>query len=160
MNPAHVHLILNHLPLWGTIFGIFLLALAHARGSMEVARAGLAILIVTGLATILVFFSGHGAEEIVEKLPGTDEPTLEAHEEAGVFSLVGTSLVMLASIAALVVFRGRALARWALGSIVGLALVSVVTTAWVSNLGGKIRHPEITGAAPSPAGGEAEHDAH
>ncbi len=55
MNWAHVHLIINHIPVIGILFDFFLLAWAMIRRSEDVKRASLGILVVLALFTPLVF---------------------------------------------------------------------------------------------------------
>jgi len=46
MNWAHVHLLLNHLPVVGTFFGVLLLLLALLRKSEELKRVSLGVFVL------------------------------------------------------------------------------------------------------------------
>ena len=50
MSAAHWHLVLNHLPLLGILFGALLLAYGLWRDQTEVQQASLGLLAVAGLA--------------------------------------------------------------------------------------------------------------
>ncbi|MFC7671286.1 hypothetical protein ACFQT0_30695 [Hymenobacter humi] len=83
MNQAHWHLLLNHAPILGSLFGLVLLLLAVAlRLQPVLLRTGLVTLIVAALLTIPTQLTGDGAEEVVEDQPGVSEPLIHEHEEA------------------------------------------------------------------------------
>ena len=153
MNAAHIHLVLNHLPILGFAFGFLLLGWARWRGSDETARAALALFAVVGLTSIAVFFSGEQAEDVVEGLAGVSHDAIEAHEEFAEVAMFVAVAVGLASAAALVAFWKRAVPGWV--SNVGLAagLVAFSMLAYAGYQGGQIHHQELRpGGAP---GGEA-----
>jgi hypothetical protein len=87
MNWAHVHLMLSHLPVVGTIFGLLLLLLAQLRKSEELKRVSLGIFVLTALLALPVYFTGEPAEKVVEHLPGVTEPLIEEHENAALFGV-------------------------------------------------------------------------
>jgi uncharacterized membrane protein len=67
MNEAHLHLLFNHLPIIIPIVGLLVLFVNMIIRSEIVQRVGYLILILGAIATIPAFFTGEGAEEIVEK---------------------------------------------------------------------------------------------
>lgn len=155
MNWAHVHLMLNHLPVLGTIFGLLLLGWAALRRSEMLQRAALATFVLTGLAAIPVFLTGEPAEKVVEHLAGTAEQAIEAHEEAALVALIAVEALGALALTTLVLFRKRGVPR----PLVGAALVCALATAgWMAqtaNLGGRIRHAELRSTATPPQG---DHD--
>ena len=82
MNATHFHLILNHIPVLGTAFGLGLLIFGLLRTSDEIKKAALGIFVIVAIATIPVYFTGEPAEEGVESLPGVSKAFMERHEEA------------------------------------------------------------------------------
>ena len=58
MNPAHVHLALNHVPVVAAAVGVLLLGIGMARRSAALARAGLVTFVVAAALTGPVFLSG------------------------------------------------------------------------------------------------------
>lgn len=152
MNAVHWHLILNHIPIMATLFGLLTLVYGWWRKDTEVNRVALALLIVGGLSVIPVYSTGHSAEKIAKDLSGVSEQSIEHHEE-----LANTSyyLLLLLGIVSLGGFfrtfqveRLSGVLMVTIGIIGLIALVSVVRTA---TAGGKIRHPEI--AVQTPSGG-------
>ncbi|HXE73616.1 MAG TPA: hypothetical protein VNO81_13225 [Candidatus Nitrosotenuis sp.] len=153
MNPTHLHLLLNHVPLLGLVFGILLLAGGALRRSEELKKAGLVFLCLAALVAVPVNFSGEAAEEGVERLPGVEESYIERHEEAAKGALAAVVVVGVAAAVALVFFRGgRPVPGWLVGALLLLALAAGGLMARAANLGGQIRHTEIRQpGGPAPA---------
>ena len=155
MSLTHLHLLLNHFPVIGTIIGIALLGIAVARKSTELMKTTLGLFAVLGVITLIVYFTGEPAEEAVENLPGFSEAITERHEE---FALVAT--IVLASFAALALgalafFRGKALPRWVSLFTLVFALASGAVMGYTAMLGGQVRHTEIrSGNGQAPAAQE------
>ena len=146
MNAAQVHLMLNHIPILGILFGTVLLAFSRWGKKPEYVRLCLVVFVLTGLVAIAVYLSGEGAEEIVEHVPGVSEHFLEEHEDTAFYAYLSALALGLVSLAALVVSKWR-------DRLVSVALVlSVVASGlmvWAGSLGGKINHPEIRSEAAS-----------
>jgi len=150
MSAAHWHLMLNHIPLLGLFFGTVLLAYGVGRGSEDVQKASLGLLAVAGLSALAVYLTGEPAEEVVEGLAGVSHDAIEAHEEFGLYALVGGLVTALTALGTLgyALFRRR-LVRWTVALTLVLAVVSTGLLGYTANLGGKISHPELRGAASS-----------
>jgi hypothetical protein len=155
MNWAHVHLALNHLPVFGTMFGLLLLAFAFLRRSDELKRFSLGVFVIVALLTIPVYLTGEPAEELIETSAGVSEALIEQHENAAQLSLV--FMEMTGAVALLGLFLALRSLKWARQSITATLLLAAVTVglmARTANLGGEIRHPEIratTLATPAQA---------
>ena len=159
MNWAHVHLMLNHLPVLGTIFGLLLLAWAVVRRDERLQRAGLATFVLTALAAIPVFLTGEPSEKIVEDLAGTAEAAIEAHEEAAVIALIAIEALGAMALAALFLFRKRGVPRPLAGAALVFALATAGWMAQTANLGGRIRHAEL-GATATQGQNQNDDDDH
>jgi len=151
MNLAHVHLLLNHLPPLGVLFGFLLLAAAVARKSGDLVRASLVTFVLVALLAIPTYFTGEPAEKIVEGMPGVSMMDIEAHEESAEASLIAALLLGVLSAVKLFLYRRREIPRGITFATLALALVVTGMMAWTAHLGGLIRHTEIrAGAAASP----------
>ena len=146
MNWAHGHLVLNHIPIFGTLFGFLLLLVAVSRRSEELKKVSLAIFVLVGLLTVATYLTGEPAEEVVEHLPGVSEAFIEEHEESALVSLILLEAVALLSVAALFSSRKSNCVsqRWALICLLS-SLFSLLAIGWTSHLGGQIRHTETRG---------------
>ena len=160
MNPAHLHLLLNHLPLIGVLGGGLLLAWGLFRDEDAVVQAALGALVLSGIAAVGVYFTGEPAEELVESLAGVSEAALEAHEEAALWAAVGGGVLAVLSVLSLAVGGLRRTSRGLTLTTLAAAAVVLGVMGWTANLGGQIRHSEIRSgtAATAPGGGHEEAD--
>lgn len=149
MNLAHVHLLLNHMPVVGSIIGLLLLLWAFLRGSDELKRASLALFVAAAVVSVPVFLTGEPAEELTENLPGVSEAVIERHEDSAVLSLIAAEVLGAISLFGLILaWRSREkAARWTMALSLAASLVTVGLMAWTANLGGQIRHTEIRASA-------------
>src|SRR5260221_8072838 len=69
-NAMHLHLMLNHAPLFGELFASALFLTAAAARSRTLLRTALGVVLITALASIPVFFSGHAAADAIGKVEG------------------------------------------------------------------------------------------
>ncbi len=160
MNLAHVHLLLNHIPVMGITFGVLLLLLAFARRSEELKKVGLGVFVVTGALAVPTYFTGEPAEKVVERLPGVSSQIIERHEGAALIALIAASVVGALALAALLYFRApKTLPAWAALSALVLSLVVGGLMARAANFGGMIRHSEIrSGSVPGPSPNDVTSD--
>ena len=70
MNDTHYHLIVNHLPIVGLLIGILVLIAGLVFNKTEVKLTALGILIFSAITSIAAFYTGEGAEDILENLEG------------------------------------------------------------------------------------------
>ena len=144
MNPTHIHLLLNHFPIIGTLIGGMIFIVGWLKKSQHLTRAGAVVLVIMALVAIPVYLTGEPAEESVEKLAGVSEQLIEAHEDAAGIAL---SIMMVTAIASLLYLIGSWMNRnWAgkLSWLVSImALISFASMARTGYLGGQIRHTEI-----------------
>lgn len=156
MTAAHWHLVLNHIPFLGLLFGTGLLLYGLWGPYEEVQKASLALLTVAGLSTLAVYLTGEPAEEVVEGLAGVSHDAIETHEEVGLITLAGGLLTGVSALGALLYgWVRQSLARWTTIITLAVAVVSIGLLAYTSNLGGKISHPELREGAAQTAVEEA-----
>jgi hypothetical protein len=159
MNWAHVHLLLNHLPVIGTFIALALLVLGIVARNQSVARTSLGISLCMGLAAIAVYFTGEPAEEAVEHLSTISKSAIETHEAAALAAtLTLVAMGLLAGHALLRSRRGQVLARPYLFALLIANAVPAGLSAWTANLGGKIHHEEIRNGALVEANTEHDED--
>lgn len=153
MTWAHLHLVLNHVPVVGLPIALLLLAVALLRRSTELAKTSLALLALVAAVTIVVQLTGESAEELVEHLPGVSESLVEHHEEAALMATIGMSVLGLVALVVLVRFRAAAtIPSWIGGGILLLGILVGGFMGWTANLGGQIRHTEIRPAGVATKG--------
>lgn len=154
MNGAHFHLIVNHVPIIGSVIGMLILLTGVFLKDKKVMMTGLGTLVFTSLSISIVLFTGDPAGDAVKGLPGVTESMIEHHEDIAYSSL--WAVVPMGLFAALALYSlwkdersGKALA---LTTLV-LALIAIGMMTWVGLTGGEIRHTEIRSgnAAVQPA---------
>jgi uncharacterized membrane protein len=147
MNLPHVHLLLNHFPIIGTIIALGLFLFALIGKSDDLKKASLVIFAGIALLTIPTYMSGNGAEEVLSKLPGVSKNAIMAHNNAALVSIVFVELTGLFAWLGLWQFRRFLHARtWTLTTVVVLSAITVYFMAVTGTTGGQIRHSEILSA--------------
>ncbi len=154
MNSIQIHLLLNHLPVIGTLSALLILFFALIRRQEAVRKTGLVVLIVSALFAIPASKSGEEAEELLEEWPGISHDLLHEHEEA---AELATPVLLVSGALGLVAlfWTQRAVLFSGLALVIGL--LGFGAAARAAHLGGLIRHPELIQGAPlSPQGAEQE----
>jgi len=146
MNFAHLHLLLNHFPIIGTIVGLGLFLISLIGENEDLRRAGLIIFSAMALLAIPTFFSGTGAQGAIKKLPGVSEALIERHQGAAMLALLFMEITGALSMAALWHSHGvtrPARWNWNMSAVLLFSIVTAGLMARVGTTGGDIRHPEI-----------------
>lgn len=76
MSWGHLHLLLNHVPVIGTLLGLLLLLVAFGRKSEELKKVTLGLFVLIALVTVPVYLTGEPAEEMIENIPGISKAIL------------------------------------------------------------------------------------
>jgi formate hydrogenlyase subunit 3/multisubunit Na+/H+ antiporter MnhD subunit len=145
MSAAHVHLLLNHIPILGSIFGLLVLCYGMLRKSNEIKKTSLGVLVITALLTIPVYLTGDGAAEIVGNLPGVSAAIIQQHDKAATITIVAIEILGAVSLLSLGLswHSRRELKSWMTLGVFVLALISSGLGAWTGSIGGQIRHTEV-----------------
>ncbi len=144
MNSVQVHLALTHVPVVLSLVGLVMLVVALIIKNTTLTKTSYIMIFIAGIAAIPVYFTGEGAEEAIEKLPGISESVIESHEDAGKMAMIAISAAGLAALAALLSIKRQAASRIGKILVLLLTITSGVLMVQTAHLGGQIRHPEIT----------------
>jgi uncharacterized membrane protein len=144
MNGAHIHLLLNHFPILGSLFALCLIFYGAVAKNNSIIKTALVTMVFSSLIGIPAFLSGEDAEHIVEPIMGVNKQAMEAHEDASEFAYY--AMLMSGAIALGTLFASRtqkkipALLVW-----INIVMISLVFSlmARTGLLGGEIRHSEI-----------------
>jgi uncharacterized membrane protein len=152
MNEAHLHLLFNHFPITGLIIGVLCLLAAIVFKWEQVERVSLWVIVLCCMLSFPAYFSGEGAEEMIEDLPGISHDVIHEHEEKAEKFIWLTSALGLLSLFSYLGFLRRLSFRKMLSlSTALLGLITVFMSFQVGNSGGLIRHPEIQEGAKQSA---------
>ena len=155
MNQAHLHLLFNHLPILGTLFGILILAGGFLLKNNTVKRTALGIFVLSALCAIPAYLTGEGAEEIVEGLPGVSESLMEAYEDlANIFLWMVGALGLFSLATFYADFKSKKIAATLYALTLVAAIGTMVFAQRVGSSGGEIRHTEIRSGATATVGNE------
>lgn len=144
MNQAHLHLIVNHLPIVGSLFAAGLLAAGVFQQNPTLTKAGLLAVLAAGLLCLPAQLTGEGAAAIAQNLPRTSRALVHNHEEAaelGFWALEGAAALALFGL--LLLRNGASKARLLAALALAATLLSFGLLARAGSLGGQIGHPEI-----------------
>jgi hypothetical protein len=147
IDAAHVHLMLNHLPVIGAPLLLLLLTIGLLRGSRELVTVSLVLVVGLGVATGLVYLTGEPAEELVERASWFRDALAESHEEQATVSLVAVLVTGALAGAALAFRRRPGAGVWLPRAVWGALALSTILLGWTAWSGGQIRHEEVRASA-------------
>ena len=140
---VHLHLLVNHAPLFGALFALALLAASFLWAPEVLRRTALVVLVFTAFAGAAADLTGEPAEDAIRGFPGVKRDVIHEHEEMAEKSYIAAIVVGVLALGALVRWRHAPIPRGgALGSLVGAAVVSGMM-AYTALLGGRVRHTEV-----------------
>lgn len=154
MNDAHLHMVVNHFPIIGTIFGFGILIAGLVLKNKTLINTSYVLFIIAAIFGAISMGTGEGAEELVEDMPNVGKQIIHEHEELaeklavllyvlGTFSLAGLYLN----------FKNHAKAKLLSFLILGISVIGLVLVQKVGTSGGEIRHTEIRPNANSEVNG-------
>lgn len=146
MNLAHLHLLLNHFPIIGTLVALGLFISSFVGKNDDLKRSSLIIFAAIALITLPTFFSGIGAQRAIRKDPGVSTALIDRHEGAAMLAVF--FMLITGTLALVELWRRRRIATekpWS-GTLLAILIFSLLTAGLmvrVGTTGGDIRHPEI-----------------
>jgi len=175
MNEAHSHLLINHFPIIGLLFGILVLLIGIIAKSSVTRRVGLLLFLIAGITSFPSFKTGEGAEHHVEEYSEevnekeyklSMEIQMEKHEElehyiheheekAEAFMPFMWGIIGLSFIGLYLEWKKKSMALLASIVVLIVGCLSAYFAREVGNTGGLISHPEIRTEKAS-----AGHDSH
>ena len=143
MNFAHLHLMINHIPMFTIPMVLIFLVYALKKNNDSLKKFSLMILIATSATVLPVYLTGEPAEEIVEHLPGISKNLIEAHEESAEIAMILTLVAGALAIATLITSKHKTFQSMGPKFVILVCLAALLALGYAANLGGKIRHPEV-----------------
>lgn len=144
MDFEHLHLLLNHFPIIGTMAGVGLFLISFFVNTADVRRSSLMLFVVAALLTIPAFITGFGAQ--VRMLDAAEAPNALIQRHLGSAELAIWFMVITGGLAAVALWRHgqhRQPARWNTAAVLVFSLLTMVLMARTGNTGGEIRHAEV-----------------
>ena len=144
MNDAHLHMVVNHFPIIGIIFGFGILIVGLLLKNKTLINTSYLLFIVATIFGAISTSSGEGAEELVEDMPNIGKQIIHEHEELAeklallLYVLGGLSLAGL-----YLNFKNHSKSKLLSFLMLGIAVVGLFLVQKVGTSGGEIRHTEI-----------------
>ena len=144
MNAAHLHLLINHFPVVGSVFGAAFFLIALLKRNELLIKSSLWIFLAVAATAALAYFTGDPAHEFIEKLPGLRHDIIEAHSELADKAFIAAMVMGALALGGLFAYqKGKKLWGWYLPVLAAVSIIVVILMAVTANEGGQIRHPEI-----------------
>ena len=143
-NPAHWHLIFNHLPIVGGMFASLILAYAIIRKNKSIIQLSYMLIVLCAITSIIASYTGEEAEHYIEGVMKVDKVILEEHVQAA--DIANYSMIAVGIISLLALFIAK-IKDYKYTATIILILLLIVTAQMINvgNLGGDIMHTEIRG---------------
>ena len=144
MDFPHLHLLLNHFPIIGTMVGAGLFLISFLVRAKDVRRSSLIVFVAMALLAIPAFITGVGAQEKLVTDPSISNTIIQRHEGAAELAIWFMEVTgALAAAALWQSIRKTSPAYWSNAAILVFSLVTVGLMARTGNTGGEIRHLEV-----------------
>ena len=144
MNDAHLHLLVNHFPIIGTIFGLGILISGMLFKNNSIKNTAYVLFIVAAIFSAFSMGTGEGAEELVEDLPNIGKQIIHEHEEiAEKFAIIMYATGLFGLLSLYTSIKNHKLAKTISYVTLALAIFAAVFAKSVGTTGGEIRHTEI-----------------
>jgi len=144
MNDAHLHLVVNHFPIIGTILALGILVVGLFLKNNSIKNTAYALFIIAAIFALISMQTGEGAEEMVEDFPTIGKAIIHEHEELA--EKLAIVLYLLGGISVLGIIlnvKNHAKAKFISIVAVIIAIPAVYLSTLVGTSGGEIRHTEI-----------------
>ena len=163
MNDAHLHLVVNHFPILGTLFGLGILIAGLVLKNKTIANVAYILFIISAVFGFASMYTGEGAEEMVEDLPSVGDKIIHEHEEMAEKLAVVLYFLGGISIAGLILnIKNHSKAILVGYLTLAVAIIGAFLGKETATTGGEVRHTEIRtdrAKVNATAIGEAKNDA-
>jgi uncharacterized membrane protein len=144
MNPAHLHLLITHLPIYGAFLGAVVLCFGILTRSSTTCNAAYVVLLIAAIGGVVAYFTGEPAEETIENISVISKDLIEEHEESAVATIILAGIMGVSSIAGLYIASKSLKFIKSLPILVLIASIACfIAAARTGYLGGRIRHSEV-----------------
>jgi len=152
MNQTHIHLLITHLPIFGSMLGGIVLAFGLWKKSDDTKIAAYLIFIISAIGAGTAYLTGEAAEHTVRDIQGVLKETIETHEESAMYALISLIVLGLASIiGSFLTIKKSPMTRTIAFTILIVAIISFGLVVRTGYLGGQIRHTELSNNIIDPS---------
>jgi hypothetical protein len=153
-TPPHLHLLVNHFPVEGSIIVLVLLIYSMIRRSAELKRIALVGFVLLGIAAYVSDLTGGKASREMRNVTGIDKQLIHEHAQAADWAKdISYVFAVVALVGLILAWRNptdKTPNKWIVILCLIGGLFEVSTFAKTAYQGGLIRHPEIQSSFPVP----------
>jgi len=142
-NWPHIHLMLNHGPVFGTVFGLLLLGGGYAFRSNDIKKAALVTFAAVGILSVISYLTGEEAEDALEGAPFVSVHFIEHHHLVATFAMGTSVLLGLFTVYVLFISAGSDMPKGLGMAVLAGGLIVCALMAWTADYGGLIHHQEL-----------------
>lgn len=144
MNDAHLHMVVNHFPIIGTILGLGILIAGIFLKNKTIKNTAYCLFILGSIFAFASMATGEGAEEMVEDMPSIGHKIIHEHEEmAEKLAIVLYLLGLVAIVGFYFNIKNHAKACLVSYITATVAIIGVLLAVQTGTTGGEVRHTEI-----------------
>jgi len=160
-KPEYIHVVLNHLPIFGTIFGVFALATSLILRSRTAQITALILTLIAGASAYPVFVTGQRSYKTIRGVSDDagadwlDEHMDRAEKTIGAFYFLAA--LAIAGLLVPIKWPKSAVPLAALTLVVAILCSGIAV--YIAQPGGRVRHPEFRpGENPTPTSETDHHE--
>jgi hypothetical protein len=160
-KPEYIHVVLNHLPIFGTIFGAFALATSLILRSRTAQITALILTLIAGASAYPVFVTGQRSYKTIRGVSDDagadwlDEHMDRAEKTIGAFYFLAA--LAIAGLLGPIKWPKSAVPLAALTLVVAILCSGIAV--YIAQPGGRVRHPEFRpGENPTPTSETDHHE--
>ena len=153
-KPEYIHVVLNHLPIYGTILGALALAVSLALRSRAAQITALVITLIAGASAYPVLLTGQRAYKTIRAVSDdTSAEWLDEHMDRAEKTIGAFYFLALVAIAGLLVPIKWPKTSFPLAAVtLSVALICSGLAVYIAQAGGRVRHAEFRPSeSPTPS---------
>lgn len=151
MNDAHLHMVVNHFPIIGSILGLGILITGMILKNNTIKNTAYVLFVVGAIFAFFSMATGDGAEKLVEDMPTVGRKIIHDHEEIAEKLAIVLYLLGIVSLTGLYFnYKNNPNAKLISYLAMVVAFVGVFLATETGTSGGEIRHTEIRKTSNEP----------
>ena len=148
MNANDTHAFITHLPVMGSLLGLFVLVYGLIAKSYHTQMVAYLIFILAAAGAVLAYFSGNDLGYTIDIFKGVSQYAITKHADFAVYSLIVLFILGTLSLLALWLnLKESPTIKMVVPLVLLTALISFVFVARTGYLGSQIRHFESNNSA-------------
>lgn len=144
LDALHIHLMFNHLPIFGVFCALVVLLIALISKNKTTVISAYILILIAGLGGIITHFSGENAEQIIKSESFYDRNYVIVHEASAEFAFFITVVILTFSLVGIILnFKKNKHASKFNYFMMIIAFGALTAYSRTAYLGGIIRHDEL-----------------